>query len=343
MKPADLYQRAIDMALARGLSGTASGYAAHLAWTEALYREPTDAAAERQACASRGRRRRRRARHGPAVPRRRGASDWRAWLPRRSRWSSDAETRYPDSTFVRTRARRRRPAPRSRSSGRGRDEAIEALRSRDADRARNRRRPRALLPARPRRICRRRDSPTRSGSTEKILQHRGVDPFAPVVPLAQLGLARAQARLGDIDGSRRAYEELFAIWKAADADFAPLLAARAEYAALQTHDNGLRAAPRSTVDPCASPTTSFFKPIGRDGATEIYRARDLRLERDVAIKLLRPEADGRSRRARPVPSARRGSPRSSRTRTSAPSTTPARTTGSRFSSASSSKGARSTR
>ena len=33
-----LYQRAADMATARGLSGTASGYAAHLAWTEALYR-----------------------------------------------------------------------------------------------------------------------------------------------------------------------------------------------------------------------------------------------------------------------------------------------------------------
>jgi tetratricopeptide (TPR) repeat protein len=30
--------------------------------------------------------------------------------------------------------------------------------------------------------------------------------------------------------------------------------------------------------------------IGRDGPTEIYRARDLRLERDVALKLLRPEA-----------------------------------------------------
>ena len=29
--------------------------------------------------------------------------------------------------------------------------------------------------------------------------------------------------------------------------------------------------------------------IGRDGPTEIYRARDLRLERDVAVKLLRPE------------------------------------------------------
>ena len=35
--------------------------------------------------------------------------------------------------------------------------------------------------------------------------------------------------------------------------------------------------------------------IGRDGPTEIYRARDLRLEREVALKLLRPEA-----RARPA-------------------------------------------
>jgi serine/threonine protein kinase len=33
--------------------------------------------------------------------------------------------------------------------------------------------------------------------------------------------------------------------------------------------------------------------IGRDGPTVIYRARDLRLERDVAVKLLRPEEAAR--------------------------------------------------
>ncbi len=38
---AALYQRATDIAIARGLRGTASGYAAHLAWTEALYRDPS--------------------------------------------------------------------------------------------------------------------------------------------------------------------------------------------------------------------------------------------------------------------------------------------------------------
>ena len=33
--------------------------------------------------------------------------------------------------------------------------------------------------------------------------------------------------------------------------------------------------------------------IGRDGPTEIYHARDLRLERDVALKLLRPDVMSR--------------------------------------------------
>jgi serine/threonine protein kinase len=37
----------------------------------------------------------------------------------------------------------------------------------------------------------------------------------------------------------------------------------------------------------------LIQPIGRDGASEIYRARDLRLERDVAVKLLRLEEAAR--------------------------------------------------
>jgi serine/threonine protein kinase/tetratricopeptide (TPR) repeat protein len=37
----------------------------------------------------------------------------------------------------------------------------------------------------------------------------------------------------------------------------------------------------------------LLQPIGRDGASEIFRARDLRLDRDVAVKLLRPEEIGK--------------------------------------------------
>ena len=59
-----------------------------------------------------------------------------------------------------------------------------------------------------------------------------MDPFAPTIPLGYLGIARAHAAAGDIAESRRAYEELFTIWKGADADFAPLAEARAEHARL---------------------------------------------------------------------------------------------------------------
>ena len=66
----------------------------------------------------------------------------------------------------------------------------------------------------------------------RLLEHRGVDPFAPMLPLAHLGLARAYARSGDAAASRRAYEELFRIWNDADPGFSLLVAARAEYARL---------------------------------------------------------------------------------------------------------------
>jgi hypothetical protein len=67
---------------------------------------------------------------------------------------------------------------------------------------------------------------------QKVIDHRGVDPFAPMVSLAHLGIARAHARSGNVDASGRAYEELFTIWNLADPDFAPLTAARDEYSRL---------------------------------------------------------------------------------------------------------------
>jgi eukaryotic-like serine/threonine-protein kinase len=51
--------------------------------------------------------------------------------------------------------------------------------------------------------------------------------------LAQLGLARAYALIGDKDKSRKAYQDLLALWKDADPDLAPLKEAKAEYAKLQ--------------------------------------------------------------------------------------------------------------
>jgi eukaryotic-like serine/threonine-protein kinase len=64
-----------------------------------------------------------------------------------------------------------------------------------------------------------------------ILNHRGWEPLSPFYPLAQLGLARAHALLGDHVESRKHYEEFFKMWKEADADLPVLIAAKKEYAA----------------------------------------------------------------------------------------------------------------
>jgi Flp pilus assembly protein TadD len=48
--------------------------------------------------------------------------------------------------------------------------------------------------------------------------------------LSTLGVARARALRGDALGSRRAYEQLFAMWRDADGDLRPLVEARREYA-----------------------------------------------------------------------------------------------------------------
>jgi tetratricopeptide (TPR) repeat protein len=68
---------------------------------------------------------------------------------------------------------------------------------------------------------------------QKILDHRSLIGGSPLEPLAQLGLARARAVSGDVARARIAYQDLFALWKAADPDIPILKQAKAEYAKLQ--------------------------------------------------------------------------------------------------------------
>lgn len=68
---------------------------------------------------------------------------------------------------------------------------------------------------------------------QKILDHPGWDPLSTFYPLAHLGLARALSSAGDVAGSRKAYQDFFALWKDADADLPILIAAKREYEKLQ--------------------------------------------------------------------------------------------------------------
>src|SRR5688572_11078252 len=68
---------------------------------------------------------------------------------------------------------------------------------------------------------------------KKIIENPGVSWFSPVHALGHLGLARAAVINGDTAGARKAYQDLFAFWKDADADLPVLVQARKEYAQLK--------------------------------------------------------------------------------------------------------------
>jgi serine/threonine protein kinase/tetratricopeptide (TPR) repeat protein len=77
------------------------------------------------------------------------------------------------------------------------------------------------------------DAVNAAAEFRKFLARRANAPFSFYYPLAQLGLARALAAQHDDSGARTAYQDLFAMWKDADADLLPLRHAKAEYAKLR--------------------------------------------------------------------------------------------------------------
>jgi len=64
---------------------------------------------------------------------------------------------------------------------------------------------------------------------QKIIDNRGQNPLSELYALAYLGLARGAAKAGDVEKSRKAYEEFLRLWKDGDGDLSPLTEARREY------------------------------------------------------------------------------------------------------------------
>jgi eukaryotic-like serine/threonine-protein kinase len=68
---------------------------------------------------------------------------------------------------------------------------------------------------------------------QKTLDPRGWGWWPVYAPVAQLGLARSYAGLGEREKSRKAYDDFFTTWKDADPDIPILISAKSEYAKLQ--------------------------------------------------------------------------------------------------------------
>src|SRR6185436_14525534 len=67
---------------------------------------------------------------------------------------------------------------------------------------------------------------------QRIVDHRSIVLVDPIDALARLQLARALVLSGETVKAKRAYNDLFTLWRNADADIPVLKAARAEYARL---------------------------------------------------------------------------------------------------------------
>ncbi|HEX2452932.1 MAG TPA: protein kinase [Vicinamibacterales bacterium] len=227
----EVYEQVIDLANRRNLPETAAGFAAHLALTEALYGDARRATAAAEASMSgepaKG--------VSPAVPRFRAiAALALAGDPARAEEVARAlSTRFPESTLVKTVML---PVVRGAAAiARGRHEqAMTALRdASDYELGTIA----ALVPIYFRGLAYlgAGDGQHAGAEFQRLLDHRGPDPFAPMCALARLGLARSLVATGRIPEARAAYDAFLQSWSQADADLPALVAARSERARLVTN------------------------------------------------------------------------------------------------------------
>jgi eukaryotic-like serine/threonine-protein kinase len=222
-----LYDRTIDLALKEGLNEVASGYAVQMAWAHALYGEAQRAIDQCRSVL----------RAGPtAVPRARAATvlalagapqeaeaALAPILQRGSRTTLIGSTLIPVARAAISLSRSHAP------------DALNELRESAYEFGTVA----ALAPTYLRGIAYLARQSWNDAAREfrTVLEHRGVDPFSPLLPSAQLGLARALRGAGDTRGSIAAYDSLLKDWQQADEDLPILRHARSERSAVTSSDS----------------------------------------------------------------------------------------------------------
>jgi DNA-binding winged helix-turn-helix (wHTH) protein/tetratricopeptide (TPR) repeat protein len=74
---------------------------------------------------------------------------------------------------------------------------------------------------------------------QRLISHRGSDPFSPFYIAAHVGLAHAHVLSGNIDAGMQAYQQFLSAWRDADSDIPMLVTARQEYEQLNSAAVGL--------------------------------------------------------------------------------------------------------
>ncbi len=227
----DSYRLVTELTLRRNLTETAGGYQAHLALTEALYGNKAEAlASARQSLFGD----REQSSSPDAVPRYRAAAALAL--------AGDPETadtvlremlrRYPQSTLTNTVMRPVVGGASAIVRGQYADAIARLKDASDYELGTVA----ALVPVYLRGVAYLglKDGANAAEQFQRILDHRGTDPFGSVCVLAQLGLARALALQDKMPAALAAYQAFFTSWSGADADLPILRDARAEAARLQS-------------------------------------------------------------------------------------------------------------
>src|SRR5262249_24105852 len=73
---------------------------------------------------------------------------------------------------------------------------------------------------------------------ERLIDHRGSDPFSPFYVAATVSLRRAHALAGNSNAGLQAYQQFLTEWRDADPDILVLVTAREEYEQLKSATAG---------------------------------------------------------------------------------------------------------